>query len=355
MSMMLFVVEDRWKIGNLTKLKDLNLNGNPLGEIPPLNLPFIQSLTLQDTSLTSASFPSTYSNAVLLQRISLSHNRLRTITVDDFVALKDARLAKLSLEDTSLTQIDRNAFSPLTRLQSLSLNENQLKSCEFLSPLLVLSSIKLDQNRFTSLPEQLTAPNDIKSFSFKGNLISVIDDSSPLYIWQKKNFTNLKVYLANNTIDCCQSRWFIQFLTTSSSLIGDASSLVCATPPSYAGQKLIALHPNEMNCSGVTRGKLWLLITLSSAGALLLVTIIVLVILVVLRRQRSRSGYTEIDGVDEPSATAPPLGSTGPVFPEYGDDDDVYSTHETITSTGHADGSEGPSLRIAPSVVSVNT
>ena len=351
----LLLEEDRWKIGNLTKLNDLNLNGNPLGVIPALNLPFVRSLALQDASLTSASFPEIYSNALLLQRLSLNQNKIRTVNANDFAALKDSRLSKLSLDDTSLTQIDRNAFSPLTRLQSLSLDDNQLKSCEFLSTFRLLSSIKLDRNQFTSLPDQLSAPNNIKSFSFKGNLISTIDDSSPLYIWQKKNYTNLKVYLVNNTIDCCQSRWFIRFLATSANLVGDALNLTCATPSSFAGKKLIELHADEMNCAGVTPSKPWLWISLASAGGVLLAVIAALVIVFVLRRRRSHSGYTEIDGDDDPSPTAPFLSSSGPAFPAYGEDDDTYSEHQTVISTRDVDGSEGPTLRIAPSTVSLNS
>ncbi|CAF3766826.1 unnamed protein product [Rotaria magnacalcarata] len=161
-------VTDRAKIENLSLLVDLSFNQNILGIIPPFNRAKIRSLSLQENSLVSAEFPSSYSSS-LLKTISLSNNKIRWINVEDFLSLRDSQLTKLSIDSSSISKIDQNAFTQLKKLEALSLKNNQLKSCEFLSNLPSLSSIKLDDNQFTSLPQQLATQE--KSKSFHSNII----------------------------------------------------------------------------------------------------------------------------------------------------------------------------------------
>ncbi|CAF1226800.1 unnamed protein product [Adineta steineri] len=179
-------INDRIKIESLPKLTNLILNQNPLEIIPPFNIRTLQFLSLEDTSLTSAEFPTSYNNSSL-QRISLSNNKIHSINETDFLVLYNSQLTELSLKN------------------------NQLKSCEFLLNLPRLYSINLDKNQFTSLPQQLTTPGKIRNYSFMHNFITVIDETSPLNIWLKNNYTNMKIYLANNSLDCCLSLWFIRF------------------------------------------------------------------------------------------------------------------------------------------------
>ncbi|CAF0880863.1 unnamed protein product [Rotaria sordida] len=326
--------DDRSKIENLTSLLDLSLNQNPIEIIPPFNNSKIRSISLQDTSITSVKFPSTYLN-LFLETISLSNNKIHTIDENDFIALKNSIVKRLHIDSASLSTIHRNAFIPLIQLQSLSLKNNQLKSCEFLSTFRLLSSIKLDGNRFTSLPQELLLKRNINYF-FRQNLISIIDESSPLYTWLKNNYTNNKIYLANNSFDCCRSLWFIRFLNTSSHFVGDASSLTCATPSNYAGKKLIELNPDEMNCGGVLPNGTWwttgrIIAVVIGGSAFILTSIVIIVIMT--RRQRVRSGYTEIGGIDDPSPNTALLSSSNePPFPPYGEDNDAVSTYSTAPS-----------------------
>jgi hypothetical protein len=326
----LILVDDRSKIENLIKLTELNLDQNPLGSIPPFNNSNIESLFLQDTSLTSAEFPSSYINSSL-QKISLNNNKIRSIKTDDFAFLKKSNLKTLEIDSGSLSSIEQNAFAPLTELQSLSLKNNQLKSCEFLSTFRFLSSIKLDNNQFTSLPQQLSTQKNIKTYSFTNNFISIIDESSPLYTWMKKNYTDIGLYLANNTFDCCQSLWFIRFLKSYAYFIKDAPLLKCSTPSIYAGKQLINLNPNEMNCDGHTPDISWWTsgrIVGVTIGGLAAASISATVVIIITRRRRVRLGYTEIDGVDDPLPSAPI-----PSFPAYGEDDDTISTYSTAVTT----------------------
>lgn len=337
------IVSDRSKIENLPNLIDLSINQNPLEIIPPFNNTKIQFLSLQDTLLTSAVIPPSYNNSVL-QTITLNNNKIRIINENDFLFLRYSKLHKLTLDSASISLIDRNAFIPLTQLQSLSLINNQLKSCEFLSNL-PITSIKLDENQFTSLPQQLSTPGRIKTYSFKHNLISIIDESSPLYMWFKKNITNIQIYLANNSFDCCLSLWFIRFLKTSSQIIPDASALKCATPSKFAGELLTKLNPDEMNCNGDIPNKSWWttarIIGIIIGCAVTISIIIIIVAFIRFRRHPSRSGYQEID--DHLYTNIDPSISGGPVFPVSFDDDyDGLSAHTYAGSTRTINESEAP-------------
>ncbi|CAF3509061.1 unnamed protein product [Adineta steineri] len=326
-------INDRSKIENLPRLTDLSLNANPLGTIPSFNDSKIRSLSLQDTSLTSAKFPSSYMGS-FLQTILLNNNKIRTINVDDFINLKNSQLKKLHIDSASLSIIDQNAFTPLIQLQALSLKNNQLKSCEFLTTFRLLSSIHLDGNQFTSLPQELSTPKDIKTFSFKYNFISTIDELSPLNTWHKMNYTNINIYLSNNSFDCCQSLWFIRFLKTSAYFVPDASLLTCATPSDYAGKQLIKLNPDEMNCGSIIPDKSWWTTTRIigiSVGGIVTVLILITGIIIIIRRRPSRSGYTEIGGQNDALPNAPILTSSDLPFPAYNEDDDSISTYSTAT------------------------
>ena len=313
---------DRSKIEVLTNLDDLSLNQNPLGSIPLFNTTKVRHFSLQDTSLISARFPLSYDGS-RLQTISLSHNKILSIGETDFIALAHSGLKKLHLTDASISTIDRSAFAPLKELQALSLENNQLKSCEFLPSARLLSSIKLDGNRFTSLPQQLASPGSIKTYSFTRNSISIIDESSPLATWSKRNYTNIKVYLANNSFDCCQSFWFIRFLKLSPQSIGDPSLLTCSTPKQFTGLAMLNLNPDTMNCASDQPNTSWFtvgrIIGLAVGAYIILISIPIAVYF--LRHKPSRSGYAEIDGYDTSSQPAPPLPHRPSTIPE----EDIYN------------------------------
>ena len=305
----------------------------------------MQSLSLQDTSLTSAAFPSSYVNS-LLQTISLSSNKLRSIKSDDFTVFRNSKLAKLHLDDASISSIDLTAFLPLTQLQSLSLQNNQLKSCDFLPNLPLLSSINLDGNQFTSLPQELSIPRKIKTYQFRRNAISVIDDTSPLYKWWKANYTDIQIYLANNSFDCCSSLWFIRFLKMAPRVIADASLLTCTTPLIYAGQSLLKLDPDRMTCSADDHW--WttarILGIVFGIFVIIITTIVAVIIVLYFRRRPSRSGYLPIDQIDEDLYNnIDPQLPGGPPFARSDDDhDDAHSRYTYADSIRSFPQSEAP-------------
>jgi hypothetical protein len=341
----LVAASDRAKIEILPKLIDLSINQNPLGQIPPFINTKIQFLSLQDTSLTSATFPSTYANSSL-QRISLSDNKIRSIDAQDFLVLRNSKLNRLHIDSASISTIDQNAFTSLPLLQALSLKNNQLTSCKFLPNLPLLSSIHLDQNQFTSLPDELSSPAKIKMYSFIHNSISVIDEASPLYKWAKMNRTDITIYLANNSFDCCLSIWFIRFLKTSRQFVADASSLKCATPSNFAGKSLIQLNPDEMNCGGGVPSKSWWTtgrIIGVIIGCVVTISIILIITVAVFNRQHpSRSGYMPIGENDDTTYNTNATLSGGLVFSVPDEDDDGYSTITDFSSSRTNPRSEAP-------------
>ncbi|CAF1517983.1 unnamed protein product, partial [Adineta steineri] len=94
-------INDRIKIESLPKLTNLILNQNPLGKIPPFNMRTLQFLSLEDTLLTSAEFPTSYKNSSL-QQISLSNNKIHSINETDFLVLHNSQLTELSLKNNQL-------------------------------------------------------------------------------------------------------------------------------------------------------------------------------------------------------------------------------------------------------------
>lgn len=242
------LVDDLIKINNLTSLKSLVLSNNPLGIIPQLFLPNLIDLQLENTSLTTAVFPRSYENCTNLQYLTLSKNNLTEITSDQlkFFPL----LRNISLDNVGFHSINPTTFlNHSTTLQSLSLQSNSLKSAEFLSFISHLHSINFDKNSFDQFPKELIPLIELKHLSFRDNHIHTIDESSFLFTWMKRNLSDIEIYLSNNPIDCCQSRWFLRYLIGPKNLVRDSHDLLCASPKLFAGKRLLDLHIDLMDCS----------------------------------------------------------------------------------------------------------
>jgi len=203
---------------------------------------------LENTFLKNATFPKSYENCTNLQSIILSNNTLTNITSDNFKSLSS--LTKISIDNAQLNSIEQNSFLSLSKtVQSISLVSNSLKSAEFFSTLPNLLSINFDKNNFTQLPLEIIKPGRTKHFFFRNNQIDIINELSPLFYWMKTNISDIEIYLNDNPFDCCQSRWFIRYLTGSNNLVKDSSNLTCVLPKIYKGKRLIDLHADLMDCS----------------------------------------------------------------------------------------------------------
>jgi hypothetical protein len=294
------LVDDLDKINNLTSLKSLILSNNPLMSIPALSLTNLVNLQLENTYLKSITFPKSYENCTRLQSVVLSNNTLTKINSDSFKSLSS--LTKIFLDNTGLNSIEQDAFISMSNtLQSISLVSNSLKSAEFLPTMNNLLSVNFDKNHFKQLPTEMIKPGRTKYFAFRDNQIDIIDELSPLFYWTKTNLSDVEVYLNNNPFDCCQSRWFIHYLTGPTNLVKDSFNLTCALPRSYTGKRLIELRADLMDCSynpsDVRFSKVG--IVLSCLGGVVMLVLVVIG-LTLCRRNRTyfgrRQAYEPIEG-----------------------------------------------------------
>ena len=268
-------------------------------------LPNLTELELENTSLISAIFPKSYLNCIQLQTIILSNNKLMNLTSDDFKSLLS--LKNMTIDNAELTFIELDTFVNISQhLQSMSFESNSLQSAEFLLPTTNLFSINFDKNQFKQLPIEMIKLNHTKHFCFRDNQISIINESSPLPYLINTTISDIEIYLNNNPFDCCESRWFIHYLTTSKNLIKDSINLTCALPKVYTGKRLIDLRVESMDCSTDPFHPSKAHISKLAILVACLISIVIFIFIVVgatlYRRNRvhfrNRRGYEQIQGVN---------------------------------------------------------
>ncbi|UJR35460.1 hypothetical protein I4U23_028216 [Adineta vaga] len=298
-------VADLDKINNITSLKTLTLSNNPLSTIPELSLSNLTDLQLENTSLNNATFPKSYSNCTNLQSIILSNNKLMKITSNDLKVISS--LTDLKIDNAELTSIEFDTFINISQnLRSISFESNSLDSAKFLLPIRNLRSINFDKNHFKQLPIEIIKMNQSKHFLFRDNQISVINESSPLSFWAKTNLSDIEIYLNNNPFDCCESRWFIRYLSESKNLIKDSMNLTCALPKAYTGKRLVDLRVESMDCSTdpfhPSKAHISKLAILIASLFSIVVFILIVAGATIYRRNqvyvRNRRGYQQIHGVN---------------------------------------------------------
>jgi len=297
-------------LNNLTSLKYLDLSKNPLTKIPSLLFENLEYLNLEETELTTISFPQTFENSTKLQSLILSKNKITKINANDLKYFPS--LKKLSLDIDQLMSIDRQTLvSAKNSIESISLRSNFLQTSEFLSNLSNLFSIDLDENHLKHFPKELLNASRLGYVSLRNNQIEIIDEFSPLFHWTKTNLSDIEVYLNSNPFDCCQSRWFVHYLSGPKNFVKDSINLTCASPKSYAGQRLIDLHADLMDCSNEPfhpSNSHWKKSTIVLLSFLIIATVIFIVIGLNLYRRgrcpfRNRShAYEPIAGDNLPSS-----------------------------------------------------
>lgn len=132
------------ELGNLPKLKTLDLTGNKISSIKGLEkLKSLESLDLASNNLTSVE---ELQHLKKLESLDLSDNRLTSIGF-----LKQlTNLESLSLSNNKLTSIV--GLGHLTKLTSLNVSGNKLKDVTEIQTLTNLESLFLHNCRLTTLP-----------------------------------------------------------------------------------------------------------------------------------------------------------------------------------------------------------
>jgi internalin A len=194
-------------IAQLTSLTTLNLHNNQLASLPDIitNLISLKELVVKNNQLTS--LQDSIEKLINLQRLSLSQNQLMSIpdSIGRLIKLQILSLGNNNFSEfprsiTQLTnlkllalgknQIKNISVNNLIGIQTLALNDNQLKYLpDEISQLQDLQELYLNNNEIQSLPEDINQNKSIKKFfASRNKLISIpkalcyLDDLEELHI-----------------------------------------------------------------------------------------------------------------------------------------------------------------------------
>ena len=216
---------------NWTKLEQLILDGNPLGQngIPSnlfKNMPNLANLNLQKVQLTHIK-QNDFEGLTNLHSLHLTHNHITQIKAGAFQNTPNLKLLYLDLVgQASHLNFSSQTAKGLEKLEQLDLTETKIESDHFWSSISVMVGLKwltLNKNQLSNIPD-LTFKNNkkleileienngltevtqaqihglggsLKTLNIKGNSIKLIDKCVI------KELTDLTmIYLANNSMHC---------------------------------------------------------------------------------------------------------------------------------------------------------
>ena len=161
-------------ISQLTKLRELGLSGNNLGEIPPElgDLPDLRVLILAFSELWGE-IPPALGGLERLEHLNLSGNQLHGEIPVEFGSLSEIRI--LWLDFLRLTGTIPRELGSLAKLQSLSLNDNRLRGHipPTFGDLASLSRLSLRNNLLEGrLPPTLGRLQNLGRLQLQNNMLS---------------------------------------------------------------------------------------------------------------------------------------------------------------------------------------
>ena len=153
---------------NLTRLRDLDLDGNRIANVSPLSaLTNLTILDLDDNQISDVSSLNILKNLKFLDL----HDNL----ISDVTPLMDlTRLTFLDLDDNQISNV--SALSGLVKLTELDLDGNQISDISVLSVLTNLTILDLHDNQISDV-SPLSGLVNLMELDLRGNQIS---DFSPL-------------------------------------------------------------------------------------------------------------------------------------------------------------------------------
>ncbi|MBT4594765.1 leucine-rich repeat domain-containing protein, partial [bacterium] len=187
------------EIGNLTKLKCLDLSNNQLTTIPKeiKNLTKLERLYLSSNTLTT--LPKEIGNLVSLEWLNLVNNKFESIPKE---IRKLTKLKCLDLSDNKLTSLPKE-IEKLANLEHLFLSNNELTLLpREIGSLVSLTSLHLENNEFESIPVEIRKLTKLSWIYLNRNPIKYIP--SELKEWRPYLFSKLggNVFLPVPQSDC---------------------------------------------------------------------------------------------------------------------------------------------------------
>ncbi|ORX64928.1 L domain-like protein [Anaeromyces robustus] len=178
-------------IGNLKKLKELSLYGNPIKTIPDTigDLESLEDLYLADNQIES--IPESIGNLAKLKYLNLARNKITSIpsSIGNL-----SNLQRLSLDGNQI-EIIPDSLENLEKLDHLSLENNKIKVIpDSIGNLKKLDHLLLSSNEIESIPESIGNLESLQYISLSYNKVQSVPDSIG-------NLNNLQyVYLDHNNI-----------------------------------------------------------------------------------------------------------------------------------------------------------
>nr|CAH7754517.1 unnamed protein product [Callosobruchus chinensis] len=220
---------------NCTKISHFNVAHNDIQDIEREDFSDwgynIKSLILANNRITSLK-NRIFAELQELRELSLSFNPLRQIEADTFLGLDSLESLELSF-GFDRGEIPFDIFKPLTRLQWLSVDHNELHSIDdnTFDSLSELRYLNVESNRLNSIPVKLLKPtlhSNLKDVRFSSNHIKVIETNTFRHLRdletillpynqirhiQKGSFSDLatltKLILSNNLIESIANGAFV--------------------------------------------------------------------------------------------------------------------------------------------------
>jgi len=178
-------------ICELTNLRELNIQGNELTELPE-NIGRLQKLKFVNLSRNNLEIlPKSFENLTNLIRLDVSYNRLSVLPQ------KIGNLLQLIYLDLGFNklQVLPDSFGGLVNLQKLYLHNNQFANLpEYIADFIDLRELRMDKNSLTKLPISIGNLSELREFILYNNMLAEI----PEEIGDIKNLSELR--LENNNI-----------------------------------------------------------------------------------------------------------------------------------------------------------
>ncbi|RRB06474.1 leucine-rich repeat domain-containing protein [Larkinella rosea] len=169
----------------LGSLKQLTINNNPLGELPPQIGLLKQLNVLQANGCQLNKLPESMDELVRLKSLGLSGNQLDTLNFD---LGKLSGLVSLSIFNNQLRYLPAS-IGQLARLDQLNLSGNRLvRLPESMGDLIYLTSLSLSMNQLTELPKNIGKLVKINRLDVGQNQLQRIPNEIG-QLWQLRQLT----------------------------------------------------------------------------------------------------------------------------------------------------------------------
>ncbi|XP_049617111.1 platelet glycoprotein Ib alpha chain isoform X2 [Syngnathus scovelli] len=189
-----------------SKLYELDLTGNELGQVKVSTTPLLPGLSV----------------------LRLGHNRLTSLAGGAFSAC--LALTHLYLEDNAIESLSDNTFAGLSKLEVLDLTSNRIRVLPplLLRPLVAIETLYLETNQISEVPDNWFNPREDVPYLY------LSDNPWACYC----SLMYLYTYLQDFSINF--------YVRDGKSISTDPQSLVCQSPQRSKGRAIVQLNQDDI-------------------------------------------------------------------------------------------------------------